>query len=333
MRTRLALTALAAVIGFASPASADEKSELVVYTYDSFIQDWSPGPVIKERFEAVCDCTLTFVGADSSIGTLRKLQLEGTESDADVLLGLDTNIMENARDTGLFATHGADTSGIQLPVDWIDDTFIPFDFGYFAFVYDKRKVENPPASLAELASMPDDFKVVIQDPRSSTPGLGFVLWVDTVKGEGAADYWRDLQPNILTVTKGWSEAYGLFLEGEADMVLSYTTSPAYHLIAEEDPNFASAAFSDGHQIQIEVAAKVANSDQPDLARDFLQFMLDEGFQSTIPTQHWMYPATGIDLPDGYETLHVPEKAILQDPATVEETRKAAIDVWLEALDQ
>ena len=38
----------------------------------------------------------------------------------------------------------------------------------------------------------------------------------------------------MTVTKGWSEAYGLFLEGEADMVLSYTTSPAYHLIAEED---------------------------------------------------------------------------------------------------
>jgi ABC-type thiamine transport system substrate-binding protein len=32
-------------------------------------------------------------------------------------------------------------------------------------------------------------------------------------------------PKTVTVTKGWSEAYGMFLDGEADMVLSYTTSP------------------------------------------------------------------------------------------------------------
>jgi thiamine transport system substrate-binding protein len=38
------------------------------------------------------------------------------------------------------------------------------------------------------------------------------------------------------------------------MVLSYTTSPAYHLIAEEDPTKAAAAFAEGHYMQIEVAA-------------------------------------------------------------------------------
>ena len=46
---------------------------------------------------------------------------------------------------------------------------------------------------------------------------------------------------------------GLFLRGEADMVLSYTTSPAYHLIAENDSRFASAQFDRGHYMQIEVA--------------------------------------------------------------------------------
>ena len=53
--------------------------------------------------------------------------------------------------------------------------------------------------------------------------------------------WAGLADNIVTVTPGWSEAYGLFLEGEADMVLSYTTSPAYHLIAEEDATKARRA--------------------------------------------------------------------------------------------
>jgi len=43
--------------------------------------------------------------------------------------------------------------------------------------------------------------------------------------------WEGLADNVVTVTKrDWSEAYGLFLEGEAGTsVLSYTTSPAYHL--------------------------------------------------------------------------------------------------------
>ena len=63
--------------------------------------------------------------------------------------------------------------------------------------------------------------------------------------------------NIVTVTPGWSEAYGLFLEGEADMVLSYTTSPAYHLIAEDDATKAAALLEEGHYVQIEVAGKLA----------------------------------------------------------------------------
>ena len=50
-----------------------------------------------------------------------------------------------------------------------------------------------------------------------------------VYGDKAADAWRKLAPKVVTVTQGWSEAYDLFLKGEADMVLSYTTSPAYHI--------------------------------------------------------------------------------------------------------
>ncbi len=59
-----------------------------------------------------------------------------------------------------------------------------------------------------------------------------------VFGDGAADAWAALAPRIVTVTQGWSEAYGLFLDGEADMVLSYTTSPAYHIAVEDDDRYA-----------------------------------------------------------------------------------------------
>ena len=103
------------------------------------------------------------------------------------------------------------------------------------------------------------------------------MWVKNAYGDRAGEIWASLADNIVTVTPGWSEAYGMFLEGEADMVLSYTTSPAYHLIAEEDASKAAAIFNEGHYMQIEVAGKLAATDQPELADAFLAFMTSDAF--------------------------------------------------------
>jgi thiamine transport system substrate-binding protein len=327
---------LAAVLSLtANIAVAEEKPTLTVYTYDAFAAEWGPAPAIKTAFEAECNCTLEFVAADSSIGILRKLQLEGDSTEADVALGLDTNLTAEAGATGLFMEHGADLSSLELPIAWEDTTFLPFDYGYFSFVYNSEAVANPPKSFEELAAMDDDFKIVIQDPRSSTPGLGLMLWVKALYGDEAPAIWSKIAPKILTVTKGWSDAYGIFLKGEAEMVLSYTTSPAYHLIAEEDARFKSAGFDEGHYMQVEVASIVQSTDQPVLAKDFMQFILEAGFQGAIPTGNWMYPATGAagDLPAGYETMHVPSKALLLSGEDVNANRRAWTEEFLEAIGQ
>ena len=328
----VSIAMLATVFTPTLAVSAD-KPTLTVYTYDSFAADWGPAPKVKEAFEKDCDCILEFVASDSAIGSLRKIQLEGANTKADVLLGLDTNIAEAARATGLFVEHNVATTSLTLPIKWEDKTFLPFDYSYFAFVYDNTIVKDPPESFAELAAMPDDFKIIIQDPRSSTPGLGLVLWVNAVFGEKSADYWKAIAPKIQTVTKGWSDAYGLFLKGEADMVLSYSTSPAYHLIAEEKTNYSSANFSDGHYAQIEVAAVLKSSKQQPLAKKFMAFMLSDTFQDIIPTTNWTYPATktAAGLPKGFETLQIPEKAILTEGVEVEKKRKALIEEWLTVL--
>ena len=254
------------------------------------------------------------MGAGDGAALLARLQLEGSNSDADVVLGLDTNLIARARNAGLVAPHGLDAPALDLPVAWSDDAFLPFDWGYFAFVHN-TDMENPPSSFEELIALPDNVKIVIQDPRSSTPGLGLLMWVKAAYGERASEIWEGLAPHILTVTPGWSEAYGLFLEGEAEMVLSYTTSPAYHLIAEEDAGKTAASFSEGHYMQVEVAARLEGSDQPELAQEFLSFMLSDSFQSAIPTTNWMYPAVTPNggLPDGFETLVQPSRALLKSP--------------------
>ncbi len=315
-----------------TPALAQEKPVLTVYTYDSFVTDWGPGPAVETAFEETCACDLKFVTAGDGAALLSRIRLEGARSDADIVLGLDTNLTAAARATNLFAPHGIATPAFEMPVDWADDVFLPYDWGYFAFVHN-ADAQDVPVDFRSLAR--SDTSIIIQDPRSSTPGLGLLFWVKAAYGDEASGIWRALADNIVTVTPGWSEAYGLFLEGEADMVLSYTTSPAYHLIAEQDASKTAAKFNEGHYMQIEVAAKLAGSDQPELADAFLNFMLSDAFQAVIPTTNWMYPAAlpGDKLPDGFETLIQPEKALILSSEDAAAMRNEAIDEWLDALSR
>lgn len=321
------ITALAITLSFSSFAA----DKLTVYTYDSFAADWGPGPKIETAFEAQCGCDLEFVALDDGVSILNRLRLEDSNSKADVVLGLDTNLMTEAKKTGLLAEHSVDTSLITLPNGWSDNTFLPFDHGYFAFVYNKEKLENPPKSLKELVENRDDLKVIYQDPRTSTPGQGLLLWMKNVYGEESSKAWEKLSTKTVAVTKGWSEAYAMFLEGESDLVLSYTTSPAYHLIAESDDKYAAANFSEGHYMQTEVAAKVKSSNNSKLADEFMSFILSSEFQSTMPTGNWMYPVTAVTLPEGFETLTVPQKALSYTSDEVAKMRKSWIREWQSAL--
>jgi thiamine transport system substrate-binding protein len=325
-----AAIALPAVLAaFATPLLA-QTPELTIYTYDSFVAEWGPGPVITAAFEAECACTLTFVTAGDGAALLSRLLLEGAGTPADLVIGLDNNLVERARASGLFAPHNVAMAN-SLPVVWDDPVFLPYDWGWFAFVA-RADLANPPASLRALAD--SDLQIVIQDPRSSTPGLGLVMWVKAAYPDEAAALWADLADNIVTVTPGWSESYGLFLEGEADAVLSYSTSPAYHLIAEGDAGFQALAFDEGHGLQVEVAAMLAGTDQPELAQAFLTFLAGPVAQAALPTTNWMYPAFASPqtLPDGFATLIDPETVMLS-PEQAEAQREAAVEEWRLALIQ
>lgn len=323
----LALTAMV------SGAAAQEK--LTVYTYDSFTAEWGPGPAIEEAFEQVCDCELEFISLADGVALLNRLRLEGETTSADIVLGLDTNLLHEAKETGLFAPHGIDLDNIDVPGGFDDDVFVPYDYGYFAFVYDTEAIENPPASLGELVEASSDLKIAIQDPRTSTPGLGFLLWMKAVYGDEAEDAWAKLRNKVLTVTPGWSEAYGLFTNGEVPMVLSYTTSPAYHVIEEGTDRYRAAEFSEGHYLQVEVAARTTKARDSELATQFLSFMTGPGFQDAIPEKNWMFPAgrTSDALDPAFDELVQPSRTLLLPPQEVAENRKAWVDEWLAVMSR
>ena len=306
---------------------------LTVYTYASFVSDWGPGPLIEPAFEAHCGCDLKFVGVEDGAALLGRLKLEGSRSSADVILGLDTSLVAEAQQTGLLEPHGLNLDAIDFALSWSDPVFIPYDFGYFGFVYDSEKLANPPTSLRALVNQPQGPRIIIQDPRTSTPGLGLLLWVRKIFGDNDMSAWAALSPRIVTVTKGWSEAYGLFLEGEAPMVLSYTTSPAYHRHVEQTDQYRVAMFEEGHYQQVEVAARLAHSAQPELAKDFLQFLLSDEVQAILPTSNWMLPAVHTEqaLPEAFRDDELPRTSLSFEPSEVSTERRHWIKRWLTTL--
>ena len=306
--------------------------KLTIYTYDSFVSEWGPGPIIEKIFEEKHNADIEFVAVDSAATLLNKVILEGDTSKADIVLGLDMNLFDLAEQSELFTTHNINDINhlINLPLKWESNKFVPYNYGYFSFVYNKANLDTPPKSMDELINS-TNARIVIQDPRTSTPGLGLLTWMKALYGDKAGDEWKKLNKKIISVTKGWTDAYyNFFMAGEADMVLSYTTSPAAHIMFEERYDILATTFEEGNYITIEFAGILNNSQNKDLANKFLNFMLSKEFQSVIPSTNIMYPVTYIkDLPKAFDKLEVPN-FIQIDPKEINKNKDKWIDEWLNA---
>jgi thiamine transport system substrate-binding protein len=115
------------------------------------------------------------------------------------------------------------------------------------------------------------------------------------------------------------------------MALSYTTSPAYHALSENDTRYAAATFSEGHVAQIEVSGILKSSPNQDLARQFLAYVASPEGQKAIPQTNWMFPVIdlGAELPEAFGTP--PAKTLPVDEANVTANRNAWIEEALAAI--
>lgn len=313
---------------------AADKPTLNVYTYDSFSGKYGPGAKLEPLFEQQCNCDLQFVAFDDTITMFNRIRLDGKKSKADVLVGIDNHLIDEAEKSGLFATNNVDLSQLQLPITWQNNTFLPYDFAQFAFIYDKTKLSNPPKSLAELVTR-QDLKVIYQDPRTSSVGRGLLIWLNSVyPQQQVAQAWQDLAKHTVTVAKGWSATYGAFLKGESDLVLSYNTSPLYHQLNDHTDQYVATQFSEGGLLQIEVAAKLKQSKQPELADRFLAFLLTPEAQKIIALHNVMLPVTATNVGKEYEQLRQTQLSVpTLTPNVTQANTQQWVETWQQALTQ
>ena len=303
--------------------------KLIVYTYDSFVSEWGPGPLIEKAFEEKYSVDLELIAVDSAATLLSKVILEGSNTKADIVLGLDMNLFNSAENSELFTAHNLNNINekLNLPIEWNSEIFVPYNYGYFAFVYNNKKLKNPPKSMDELLNI-TDARIVIQDPRTSTPGLGLLTWMKILYGENTQENWSKLNKKIISVTKGWTDAYyNFFMAGEADIVLSYSTSPAAHVMFEENYDISASIFNEGNYLSVEFAGILKSSKNKKVANIFLDFMLSDEFQKVIPSTNIMYPVTNIKLPDAFSKLEIP-KTLQLNPKEINDYKDEWINEWL-----
>ena len=276
------------------------KESIIVGTYDSFAAEWGPGPEIERLFEESCDCDLKYI----------------TTSQAGTLLG---NIFLKNKDIILGATYDAEKFNSFYK-------FQAYDYGYYAFIYNENLLTNPPQTFDELINR-DDLKIVVQDPRTSPVGMGLLKWISAVFDQNKLEAISKLDKQIITYTPGWSEAYGMFLEEKADLVLSYSTSPFYHQEYENIYHYKALIFHEGHIKENEYVIIPKDSKQKVTGEKFLSFLNTEEIQKIIAKNNIMYPILDSAIPSKMKDLQKP-KAVMNMS-----TNEELISLWLNAAIQ
>lgn len=324
-------------LSVSSQISAQTSKELVIYTSDSFLSEWGPGPTLKKDFESEYNCKIKWVAAADGAAILARLKIDGSRSKADLVIGLDDSIATTAESLGLFAdsTIVSSFSSIEK-FHKPSSKLVPYDFGFYSFMFDTEarqkngKLFRRPSSLEDLLTSEEFSKsILIQDPRSSATGLGLLFWLKSVYGDSFETALSKLRQQTLKVGKGWSESYGLFTKGEAPLVLSYSTSEAYHREVEKTSRYQSLIFPEGHYAVVESAAILKSSKNKTLARSFLEFMLRKKSQQIIASMNWMYPVADItkNLPLAFSVIQKPNKVLSIAPSIIDKNRRAWTAHW------
>jgi len=289
-------TALAGCIGSSSDSV---EGTLSVATYSSFTGEGTAGNWLKSAFEEEYpDATVEFRTPENGINQFIQRTAEGAPIEADLFVGLNTGELVRADEQledPLFATigdqvAGSDTVKPALQFD-PDGRVVPYDTGYISLVYDEGEVEAP-GTFDRLLEPAYEDALIAQNAQQSDPGRAFLLWTIHEKGpDNYLEYWEGLVDNGVRILSDWQPAYQAYTNEEAPMVVSYSTDQVYNHGEGVDISRHQIGFlNDQGYANPEGMAQFADSENGDLARQFMSFMLTEEAQSEIAVRNVQFPA-------------------------------------------
>ena len=300
-------------------SDSDDERTLVVGTCSSFVDapTTSPGAWVKTAFEEAFDARLVWQTPANEVNYYVERASAGVDLEADLYLGLNVDDLvrvDEAGDVDLFVEAG-DVEGIEDVKPELEfdpqGRAVPYDTGYISLVYDGTEIEAP-ETFEGLLEEEHRGDLITQNPAGSTTGQAFLLHTVARFGDDYLDFWADLQENDVRVLGSWGDAYNAWQEGEAPMVVSYSTDQVFAAAEGADLEHHQIRFLDGEgYANPEGMAVFADATSPELARDFMGFLLRPEVQGEIAQRNVQFPATTTaELPADYaEYAHAPPNPV------------------------
>lgn len=303
-------------------------SELVVYSYDSFGQTLME--MAEKHFAKEYNAKVRFVLFEDTGAMYSRLVMEKNKPVADIVIGLDEVYLIDAKKDDLFRAYkpkGFENIRKELVFDK-DFYMVPFDYGYITFNYDSKLLPDAPLTHSDLLKPEFNKKIVIPNPMTSSPGQAFLLSTIAYFGEDKyLDFWKELKKNILVMPSSWSIAYGIYTNGEAPLVLSYGTSPVYHLVYDNTDRYKALVLDSVAWAQIEGAGILKNSKNPKLAEAFMDYLISIEMQEALTESQFMYPVrVDAKLPESFR-IAADAKEILNPRIDIKKIHDN-LDQWL-----
>lgn len=319
---------------------------LTLVTHDSF----AVSTEVISGFEQLTGAKIQILEAGDAGAALNKSILAAGAPLGDVQFGVDNTFLSRALGANIFvpyAPKNLNQVAGDLKLD-PQNRLIPIDYGYVTINYDKAALGAAnlpmPTDLRDLTKPEWRAKLVVQNPATSSPGLAFLLATIDHFGENGdytwREFWRDLRANDIKVAAGWEDAYyGQFAGGgnggTYPLVVSYATSPAASVIFSTTPltdaPTGNLLLPGGTFRQIEFAGILQGTKNPALAQAWMDYMLDEAFQSDVGGQMFVYPVLPTaSVPAEFATYaQVPAITTKLMPDQIAQHRDRWISEWTE----
>jgi thiamine transport system substrate-binding protein len=309
---------------------------LTVATYASFTGEGAAGTYLKNAFEEVNPgVTVEFTVPENGINQYIQRKESGAGVDADLYVGLNTGELVRADselDEDLFAPSRDALDRASAVKDDLEidpqGRAVPYDTGYISLVYDEGEI-SAPETFDDLLDPTYRGDLLAQNAQQSDPGRAFLLWtIDAKSEDGYLEYWADLLDNEVRILEDWQPAYNAYTNEEAPMVVSYSTDQVYYHGEGVDMSRHQVGFlNDQGYANPEAMARFADSDQPALARRFMDFMLQPDHQGAIADRNVQFPAvTDANLPESFAQYAIePPEAV----TFTYDQLQGNVDGWIE----
>ncbi len=330
MKTRALCVVLASLalplLSSCSSTTEDSRSatqrSVTLLAYDAF----TPQEGIFESFTAETGIEVKVVTGGDTGTLVSKAILTAGNPEADVLWGVDNTFLARVQEAEVLDSYE--------PVD-TGDVCINLHDAYF----DSAGLAKP-VSLDDLVEPAYKDLLVVQDPRTSSPGLAFLLaTIATYGKDGWRDYWSRLRGNGVKIVSDWTTAYTVEFSGSSGkgprpLVVSYGSSPPAEVLYSDPPVAVppTSVMESSCFRQTEYVGRLRGAKNSEGADKLIDFLLGTTFQESMPLSLFVFPVNeSAALPDVFQKFAVkPAHPLVLDAETIAQNRETWIEQWADS---